>query len=318
MMSIIPEVGRFHRYILCDRSRLRRTWFWIVQSAEHCESRIHSAVNKIQWDKTDAQCTRMSMECEEALQVRHAWTRCPVCSTCKHNVAGLATAISTRRCPWGRKSWHSQSPGSSKERICSVPLGKNVPLYLLESHATWQEGAPHRLALTRQIPTQPLLLAAFQSRTFTRINCSEQFLQYTRYKYSFLPISHAGLPCTNTVASKGKIFPSSYAKCLRCSCGQFMGVDGEQDDVPQGTGSLQHFVPAHLLSGRKPVPEILSFSKEPATRTQQVPVHNPCWWCSVMFLVAVKNTPVVTCRHKWRTWQLLDPQSGLEQGSQVS
>lgn len=51
----------------------------------------------------------------------------------------------------------------------------------------------------------------------------KQFLQYVRHNYSFLPISHAGLSCTNTVANNRQILSSSYAKCLQCPCGQFHG-----------------------------------------------------------------------------------------------
>lgn len=100
----------------------------------------------------------MSMKCGEALQARHAQTRCPPVSTWP----GHCHAANTRKCPWGRKGWHSQAALMTESAVSHS---------ICQSH-TWQEGAPHRVALTLQIPTQPLPLAAFQSRIFTRINCS--------------------------------------------------------------------------------------------------------------------------------------------------
>lgn len=155
MMSIIPEVGRFHRYVLCESSRLRRTWFSMTQSAEDCELRIHAAINKNEWDKIDAQFTRMSMKCEEALQVRRARKRYPMCSTCKYHAAGLTTA--TQPIPGNAHGGGKPgTPGVQAALMIESAVScweKNVPLCLPESHATWREGTPHRLALAWQITT---------------------------------------------------------------------------------------------------------------------------------------------------------------------
>lgn len=125
------------------------------QSAEDCESRIHAAINKNEWDKIDAQFTRMSMKCEEALQVRRARKRYPMCSTCKYHAAGLATA--TQPIPGNvHGGGKPGTPGVQAALMIESAVScweKNVPLYLPESHATWREGTPHRLALAWQITT---------------------------------------------------------------------------------------------------------------------------------------------------------------------
>lgn len=62
--------------------------------------------------------------------------------------------------------------------------------------------------------------------------------------------------------TRGKSCPPVMQNAFSVPVASSMGADGGQDCVPQGTGSLQHFVPAHPLWGWKPVPGILS-CKEP-------------------------------------------------------
>lgn len=228
----------------------------LTHSAEVCELRICAAINKTQWDKIDAQCTQMSTECEEVLQVRQG------APTCEHHTTGLATAI--QPAPGNALGEKKLAlPGSSSiNDESTVSHWEKSVLLICHSH-TWWEGASHRLALTLQIPTQPCVPTSwqhFRAGFSQRLTVPEQFLQHIRYKYSFLPISHAGLSCTNTVDNKRKVLPSSYAKCLQCPFGQFHGCWWRAGLRSSGHRVLQHFALAHLLSGRKHVLEILSFS----------------------------------------------------------
>lgn len=40
---------------------------------------------------------------------------------------------------------------------------------------------------------------------------------------------------------------------------------------------LSSILSLHTYSEEKNLYKILSFSKDPAARTQQLPIHNPCW-----------------------------------------
>lgn len=47
--------------------------------------------------------------------------------------------------------------------------------------------------------------------------------------------------------TKGKSCPPVMQNAASAPAASSTGADGGQDYDPQGTGSLQHFVPAHLL-----------------------------------------------------------------------
>lgn len=143
----------------------------MTQSAGHCESGIHAAIHKKQRDEGVAQHALLSTRREEAVQVRTPGQGAPCAPPVSTTpLARPLRAASPRKGPWGGKAGTAGARAALE--IETVLLGGKCPFYWPESHAPWRGGAPHSPALTRQMPTRPLLLAAFQSRAFTRISYS--------------------------------------------------------------------------------------------------------------------------------------------------